>query len=266
MAAVAAGLGKGMVRRIGILALALLGFLILPSEALHARDRLLVFAAVSLQDVLGEIADNYEANGAARPVLSFAASSTLARQIEHGAPAALFISADEEWMDYLEARGKIEKSSRRTLVGNRLAFVTPAGKPRKLEISSTLDLTSFLGGGRLAMGDPQSVPVGRYGRAALRHYGLWDGVARQVIRADNARSALAFVARGEVAAAIVYRTDALAEKAVAIAAEFPVESHPPIRYPVALTRGAGDDARAFLEYLGSNSARRSFARFGFTLS
>lgn len=235
-----------------------------PADA-GARERLLVFAAASLQDVLHEIADDYAASGTARPVLSFAASSTLARQIAHGAPAALFISADEAWMDYLEARGRILPESRRTLLKNSLVLITPAGRGQAVEISRDFDLADFLGGRRLAMGDPDSVPVGRYGRAALQHFGLWDAVARQVVRADNARSALAFVTRGEVGAAIVYRTDALATKGVEIAAEFPAASHPAIRYPVALVTGAGADARAFLQFLGSDQVRRSFERFGFVL-
>lgn len=250
-------------KRILAIFFAVLGLAFHVPGAAHSAERMLVFAAASLQNVLSEIADDYAKGGAERPVLSFAASSTLARQIEHGAPAALFVSADEDWMDYLEARGKIEGASRRTLLGNSLVLITPRGQGRMVEISPTFDLLAFLDGRRLAMGDPAGVPVGRYGQAALRHYGLWDSVARQVVRADNVRSALAFVERGEVAAGIVYKTDALASKGVEIAAEFPAESHPPIRYPVALVKGAGEDAQAFLRYLASDPARRSFHRFGF---
>lgn len=253
-----------MARIFGILALACWALFGMAGEA-TARDRLLVFAAASLQDAMNAIADDYGHAGRARPVLSFAASSALARQIVHGAPAGVFISADEDWMDYLEARGKIDASSRRVLLGNRLVLVTPARDARKVGISRDFDILAFLGGRRLVMGEPASVPVGRYGRAALQHFGLWDAVERRVVRADNARSALAFVARGEVAAAIVYASDALAEDAVAIAAEFPGTSHPPIRYPAALVRGAGEDARAFLAHLSSDAARRRFEQFGFVL-
>lgn len=227
-------------------------------------DAPLVFAAASLTDALDAVADAYAADGGARPRISYASSAALARQIEAGAPAALFASADEAWMDYLAARGLIEPASRVSLLGNRLVLVVPAREARVIEIRAGVDLAAWLGERPLAMADPDSVPAGRYGRAALESLDAWRAVERRVLRAENVRAALAYVERGEAAAGIVYATDANASDRVAVAGEFPSGSHPPISYPVALIAGeATPSARAFFDFLRSPRAAELFRARGF---
>jgi len=236
--------------------------------------RVLVFAAVSLADAVGEIGRAFRARaaaargGAAAQVAvrtSFAASSVLARQIEAGAPADLFVSADPQWMDYLEQRHLLRPGTRHDLIGNRLVLIAPAASPVQLRLAPRADFTRALGNGRLATGDPDSVPVGRYAQAALMQLGAWSEVAPHLVRCENVRAALEFVARGEAALGIVYRTDALAERRVRVVDVFPADSHPPIIYPMALTAGAGADAAAFEEFLESDAAGEIFARQGFRL-
>jgi molybdate transport system substrate-binding protein len=231
-----------------------------------------VFAAASLTDAIGEIAREFTAGGGATgtdsathaPVrTSFAASSVLARQIEAGAPAEVFISADVEWMDYLDARHLLRAGTRRALLGNRLVLIAPEASSVQVTLVPHVDLTAALGGGRLATGDPDSVPVGRYAQAALTRLGVWQQLAPQLVRAENVRAALEYVARGEATLGIVYRTDALAEKRVRIVATFPADSHPPIIYPVALTAGASPGAVAFEAFLASDAARAIFIHYGF---
>jgi molybdate transport system substrate-binding protein len=225
-----------------------------PARAAQDGDgRVLVFAASSLTDVMNALVEAYAAAGGSKPALSFAASAALARQIENGAPASLFISADEQWMDYVAARGLIAADTRVSFLGNALVLISPA-----------FALASALNGGKLAMGDPDSVPVGRYGKTALENLGVWAQLEPHVIRTDNVRVALAFVARGEAAAGIVYATDAASAKNVAVVGAFPESAYPPVSYPVAvMAQNDTPAARAFRDFLLSPAARAVFETFGF---
>ena len=227
------------------------------------QPTLLVFAAASLTNVLGEHSNSWSKSSGVPVKLSFASSSVLARQIEAGSKSDLFISADQEWMDYLQSRNLIEKKSRRNLVGNRLVLIAPADSPMQLKIAPGFDLAGALGKGRLATGDPDTVPVGRYARSALMSLGLWDEIQDRLVRADNVRSAMMFVARGEVPLGIVYTTDALVDPKVRIVDTFPENTHAPITYPGATTKGAGNEAIAFLDYLSGPEASETWRRFGF---
>ena len=227
------------------------------------QDELLVFAAASLTEVLGEIGTVYQADTGKPVKFSFAASSALARQIEAGAQADLFVSADLEWMDYLAERKLIATESRRNVAGNRLVLIAPADSSSRIDLVAGLDLRGALGVGRLALADPDIVPAGRYARAALQALRGWSFVSGRLARAENVRVALAYVATGEAPLGIVYETDARIEPRIRVIGVFPVTSHPAIRYPAAMTRGAGSDARAFLEFLGSPKARAALARHGF---
>lgn len=233
------------------------------SGSTPAPATLLVFAAASLTDVLQEVDAAFTARTGIQVKASFAASSVLAKQIEAGAPADVFFSADGEWMDYLDQRGLLRSGSRRDLLGNALVLIAPADSTLRLKIAPGFDLAGALKGARLATGDPDSVPAGLYARAALTKLGVWEGVADHLVRAENVRAALEYVARGEVPLGIVYRTDALAEKRVRVVDVFPADTHPPITYPLALTSGAKPQASAFSEFLGGESARQMFVRRGF---
>lgn len=215
-----------------------------------------VLAATSLQESLAEVAGTWEAKGHAAPVLSFAASSALARQAGQGAPADLFVSADEAWMDWLEERGLLRPGTRADLLGNRLVLIAPRGQP-----ATGL---AELGSGRLALADPGAVPAGRYAKAALVRLGEWEAVADKVVPAENVRAALALVERGEASLGIVYATDALASERVRVVRELAPDSHPPIRYPVAvLAASTNPDAAAFREFIASDEAMAIFVRHGF---
>lgn len=234
------------------------------ARAEEPDGRARVFAASSLTDALNELGGLYAATGRARPRFNYAASSTLARQIDQGAEADLFLSADEAWMDYLAARGRLVGLSRVRLLSNRLVLIAPADRPLRIEMARGLDLRDALGGGRLAIADPDTVPAGRYARAALQHLGAWEAVARDAVRAENVRAALRFVELGEAAAGVVYRSDALASARIAIAGEFPDTSHPPISYPMALIRGGRVQAAgAFAAFLQGAQAGAVFTRLGF---
>ena len=248
-----------------ILALGLVGASLSPAaRAAAAPDQVLVFAASSLTDVLTELAETYAKAGHAKPAFSFAASSALARQIENGAPAALFISADEQWMDYVAERKLIVPETRASFLGNTLVLVTPADRPLTLDIKPGFPLAKALGSGKLSMGDPDSVPVGKYAKAALENLGVWTQVEPNVIRADNVRVALAFVERGEAVAGIVYATDAALTKKVAVAGTFPEASYPPVSYPIAVVTGRDSPAaRAFRDYVLSAEAKAVFVKYGF---
>ena len=235
--------------------------LVVAAACAQADDRLLVFAAASLKNALDEAAASY----GKKVVASYGASSTLARQIENGAPADVFISADLEWMDYLEKKRLLAPGTRRDLLGNRLVLVSPVINPLRLEPSAGFPLAKALGSGRLAIADPQSVPAGKYARAALQKLGVWNEVAARLAPADNVRGALAFVARGEAPLGIVYATDAREEPRVVVAGVFPEDSHPPIVYPAALLRGARPGARELLDFLASPAARAIFGKHGFAL-
>ncbi|MBA4757358.1 molybdate ABC transporter substrate-binding protein [Sphingosinicella sp.] len=248
-------------RTVFLVLLALLGAD--PARAQSAAP--VVLAAASLQEALSEAADAWARQRHPRPVLSFAGSSALARQIEAGAPADLFISADEAWMDRLEQRSLLAPGSRRVIAGNRLVLIAPSDSPVKLRIAKGFPLARALGSGRLAMADPAAVPAGRYARAALEALGVWAAVEPRVVRSENVRATLALVERGEAPLGIVYATDAAASRKVRVVGVFPASSHPPIRYPAARLRTAkAKDAPAFLAFLGSRQARVIFARHGFS--
>ena len=223
-----------------------------------------VLAAASLQEALTAAADRWVAKGHERPVISFAASSALARQVEAGAPADLFASADEQWMDHVAAAGFLAPGTRAPFLTNRLVLVAPAASRISLPIRPAFPLARALGDGRLAMGDPDAVPAGIYGKAALASLGVWPQVAAKVARAESVRAALALVARGEAPLGVVYATDARAEPRVRVVGVFPAPSHPPIIYPLARLRRSGSaDAGPFRRFLLSGEGKAIFRRFGF---
>ena len=239
----------------------LLALLPLPAFAADVT----VFAAASLADALKEIAANYKKASGKEVALSLAASSQLARQIEGSSGADIFISADLDWMDYLDRKGLIARDTRENLLGNRLVLVAARQAKVNLPIAPHFDLAGALKGGRLAMADPQSVPAGKYGRAALTALGVWNSVAGHIANAENVRAALAFVARGEAPLGIVYETDSKADPNVKMVGVFPENTHPPILYPVALVKDARPQARSFLSYLSAPASRAVFEKDGFTV-
>lgn len=228
-----------------------------------APGGVLVFAAASLANVLGELDKAFTAQTGIHVTSSLAASSTLAKQIEAGAPAGVFFSADLQWMDYLQQRGLLRAGSRRDLVGNSLVLIAPSGSSLRVRIGPGFDVSRLLGNGRLAVADPDSVPAGIYAREALKKLGVWNSVSSRLVRAENVRAALEYVARGDAPLGIVYRTDALVEKRVRVVGEFPADSHPPIVYPVALTRNASPAATRYLAFITSAEARPIFRKWGF---
>jgi len=259
--------------RLLVCALALAGF-----NVAHAQDAspatkteastksVVVFAAASLKNALDGIAKDWEAKTGNKATLAFAASSAAAKQIESGAPADLFISADLKWMDWLAERKLIDPASRKSLLGNALVLIAPADATASLKIEKGFKLAEALGDGRLAMGEPKSVPAGIYGQAALASLGVWDQVSAKVAGAENVRAALAFVARGEAPLGIVYATDAKSEPKVKVVDTFPADSHPPIIYPAALTTSsANPEAKAFLAFLSSPDATKLFEAEGFVI-
>ncbi|MBW8744822.1 MAG: molybdate ABC transporter substrate-binding protein [Sphingomonas sp.] len=244
-------------RRLLLLLLALLG-----APAFAAPP--LVLAAASLQESLNAAADAWAARHHARPVLSFASSSVLAKQIDAGAPADIFISADEPWMDDVARHGLVKAGTRISFLANSLVLVAPAASAKPVVIKPDFPLARLLGDGKLAMGEVSSVPAGKYGKEALTNLGVWDAVASHVAGADNVRSALALVERGEVPFGIVYATDAYASKGVKIVGVFPASSHAPITYPIALlTASTSPDAEGFRRFLISGAGKAIFKRYGF---
>lgn len=237
---------------------------VLAPIAAYAAD-ITVFAAASLGDSLTEIEKSWAAQTGHDAALDFAASSLLARQIEASGGADIFISADRDWMDYLDRRNLIESRSRRDLLGNHLVLIEPAASHVRIALSHGFDLLSELQGGRLAIADPAFVPAGKYGRAALVTLGIWNSLADHLAKAENVRVALAYVARGEAPFGIVYTTDALSEPRVRIAATFPDSSHPPIVYPAALIRNFRPLAAQFLQYMSSPRASTIFLKNGFVV-
>jgi molybdate transport system substrate-binding protein len=249
----------------GIALALLLAAAIAPYARAAERGTVTVFAAASLTDALGKIGQAYEAAGHGRAVFNFAASSVLARQIEASGGADMFMSADTDWMDYLDSRGLLAPGTRTNLLGNRLVLIAPRDSTVSLTIGRGFDLAGALRGGRLAIADPDSVPAGKYGRTALTQLGVWNGVADRVVQAENVRVALAYVARGEAPLGIVYTTDALAEPKVRIVGTFPANTHLPIVYPAALTRDAGPGGAAFLRFLSGREATAIFRAAGFII-
>ncbi len=225
----------------------------------------MVFAAASLTDTLEEIGALYGRESGKRVGFSFAASMTLARQIELSTGPDIFISADAESMDYLDQRGRIAKATRGDLLGNRLVLIAPAGSNVTLAMGPRMKIAEALAGGRLAMANVDTVPAGRYGKSALTALGVWDGLASRLAQGEDVRSALSYVARGEAPLGIVYATDARVEPRVRVVATFPENTHPPIVYPAALTSEARPDAAPFLAYLRGPQARAVFERAGFTV-
>jgi molybdate transport system substrate-binding protein len=254
---------------LGLAALALAGGLGLglPTRpALAQAKPALVFAAASLKNALDEIARQYEKETGKKVTISYGASSALAKQIEAAAPADLFISADLDWMDYLQTRKLIKMDTRGNMLGNRLVLVAPKDSKASIKIGPGLPLVELLGGGRLAMADPKAVPAGKYGRAALESLGVWQAVEPRVASAENVRAALALVSRGEAPLGIVYQTDAAADPHVKIVSTFPEDTHPPIIYPAALTgTSTNGDAAAFLAYMRAPGARPAWEKQGFTV-
>jgi molybdate transport system substrate-binding protein len=225
----------------------------------------LVFAAASLQTAIDTLAPAILADTGVSVRASYAASSALARQIDQGAPADLFISADTDWMDDLERRGGIRVDTRVNLLGNRLVLIAPAGRQPSLAIGPGFLLAEAIGSGRLALADPDVVPAGKYARAALEELGVWSSVASRVAAAENVRAALLLVARGEVPLGIVYNSDAKADARVVLVDVFPRTTHPPIVYPVAVTARAAspDGAARVLAFLQGTTAARVFVEQGF---
>lgn len=240
--------------------------LFLATSAAAAGD-VSLFATASTTNVMTEIGDLFAARGQGSVKASFAASSTLAKQIEQEAPAQVFLSADTAWMDYLESKGLITPHSRHDLLGNSLVLIVPDdSRTTAVSIEKGFPLVALLGDGRLASGDPDHVPAGRYARQALDTLGVWTAVEAKLARVGSVRAALALVERGEVPFGIVYATDAAISKKVRVVGTFPAASHDPIVYPVALVAGKETPtARAFLDFLQGADARAVFIRSGFTI-
>lgn len=238
-----------------------------PLAAARAQSgSLVIFAAASLKNALDEIAADWTKAGKPAPRISYAASSALARQMEAGAPADLFISADLDWMDYVEKKDLIRKDTRFNLLGNKIVLIAPKDATARIDVKQGFDLAKALAGGKLAMGNVDAVPAGKYGKAALEKLGAWDGVKNEIAQADSVRAALLLVARGEAPLGIVYSTDAAAEPNVKIVGAFPDDSHPPIIYPAAIAKDSKNpDAQAFLALLKSGTARPAFEKQGFTV-
>ena len=247
-------------------AIVLIALLVAPLAHAATDDRgPVLLAAASMQEAMTAAADAWAARGHPRPILSFAGSSALARQIKAGAPADLFLSADEEWMDDVARAGLLAPRSRADIAGNRLVLITPKAKPVQLRIGRGMPIARALGDGRLAMADPDSVPAGKYGKAALTALGVWAQVANKIARGDNVRAALALVERGEVPLGIVYATDARASKGVALVGVFPTGSHAPIRYPLARLKTSGHrDTEGLRRFLLSPAGKAILARYGFS--
>jgi len=226
----------------------------------------IVFAAASLKTALDSVGTQWTATNGTRVTFSYAASGALAKQIENGAPADLFVSADLKWMDLAAAKNLIKPESRVSLLSNALVLIAPADTTATLKIEPGFKLADAIGTGKLATGDPKSVPVGSYAQAALTNLGVWDAVSPKIAGTENVRAALAFVARGEAPFGIVYRTDAHAEPSVKIVDTFPADSHPPIIYPFALTASSKNPAAAeFLAFLKTTPATKIFQAEGFTV-
>ena len=240
----------------------------LASTAARAQDDagLTVFAAASLKEALDDAAAAYRKQTGVPVRVSYAASSALARQIEQGAPADVFFSADLEWMDYLQQRNRLDVATRRSLLGNRLVLIAPRASKAQVDLKRPATLLAALGDGRLAVGQTRTVPAGKYAKASLESLSLWNGVRPRLAESESVRAALMLVARGETPLGIVYASDAKAEPGVRVVATFPEDSHPPIVYPVAALRGArAAQAARFVQWLGSPAADALFTKRGFAV-
>ena len=263
--------GRTARRHVGVVLGALLGLAAAVAGAgdvapAAATPTLVVFAAASLTEALDAVDGAFTARTHILVKVSYAASSVLAKQIEAGAPADVFFSADREWMDHAEQHGALRAGTRRDVLGNDLVLIAPADSTLQLRIAPGFALAAALSGRRLACADPDSVPAGLYARAALTSLGVWAAVQARLARAENVRTALAYVARGEAPLGIVYGTDAQAEKRVRVVGVFPEQTHPPIVYPAALTGTARPQAQAYLKFLSEPAALQIFRRYGFTIA
>jgi molybdate transport system substrate-binding protein len=248
------------------LALILIG--ITPTIAMAApaaSSSITVFAAASMKNALDEVNGAFRRETGIKVTTSYAASSALMKQIENGAPADVFLSADRDWMDYGAQRKLINNDSRVDLLGNRLVLIVPKeSRIRDVIIGPGFDLAQLAGDGRIVTGDMRAVPVGKYAKAALETLGAWESARPKFAMTENVRAALTLVARGEATLGIVYATDAKVEPNVKIVGTFPADSHPPIVYPVALTPAAGAEAAQYLAFLRSRAAKAIFEAYGFT--
>jgi len=227
---------------------------------------LVVFAAASLKNALDAVNAQWQKETGKKAIISYAASSALAKQIEQGAPAQMFISADLDWMDYVAQKNLIKPDTRSNLLGNRIVLIAPKDNAQPIEIKAGFDLAKALGDGRLAMANVDAVPAGKSGKAALEKLGAWATVSSKVAQAENVRAALLLVSRGEAPAGIVYQTDAAADANVKVIGVFPEDAHPRIIYPIALTANADHpDAKDFLAYIKSAKAKPVFEAQGFTV-
>jgi molybdate transport system substrate-binding protein len=236
------------------------------SAPASAEERsLTVFAAASMKNAIDDIDAAFTSKTGIRIVASYGASSALAKQIEQGAPADIFLSADTDWMDYAAAKKTINEATRTNLLGNTIVLIAPRdSKIDKIAIGPHFDLAGLAGQGRIATGDVNAVPVGKYAKAALEKLGAWQAAAAKFAMAESVRAALALVARGEAVLGIVYATDAPVEPGVKIIGTFPPDSHPPVVYPVAATSSAKAGAADYLAFLRSSQAKVIFERYGFS--
>jgi molybdate transport system substrate-binding protein len=228
-----------------------------------SADTITVFAAASLKEALDAAAKPFEAATGNKVSVSYAGSNALAKQIEAGAPATLFISADLDWIDYVEKRGLTLPGTRKDLLGNDLVLIAPAAATAAVKIAPGFDLAAALGGGRLALANPDSVPAGKYAKAALTKLGAWQGVETHIAPAENVRAALALVSRAEAPLGIVYRTDAMADNGVRVVDVFPEGSHPPIVYPMVQLKGANAATARLAEHLAAPAMHATWERYGF---
>lgn len=258
-----------LTRRIFTAALA--GLSLLAAAAMAPRraaadEPVVVFAAASMKNALDDAAASWRKATGKQARISYAASNTLAKQIEQGAPADIFLSADLDWMDYAAGHNLIRPDTRVNLLANRIVLIAPQGEAKSVALQPGLDFAKLLGGGRLAMGNVDAVPAGRYGKAALEKLGAWDGVKDKIAQAESVRAALLLVSRGEAPYGIVYQTDAAADPGVSIVGTFPEDSHPPIIYPIAITASSKNpDAAAFLSFLRSDAVRPAFEKQDFAV-
>lgn len=234
-------------------------------QAATAKDTVIVFAAASMKNALDKLSAEWQEKTGHAVKVSYAASSTLAKQLEQDAPAGIFISADLDWMNYVTKKNLIKPDSRSDLLGNRLVLVGPKDSKVSIDLKPGADLAKALDGGRLAVGNVDSVPAGKYGKAALTKLGIWDSVSDKLAQAESVRAALVLVSRGEAPLGIVYKTDAAADPNVKIIATFPADSHAPIIYPIALTTKSSEAASAFVSFLKSPEAAPAFEAEGFTV-
>ena len=252
-------------RRHALLSLVAIGLAFAGGPARAQDKSITVFAAASMKNALDDINAAFLKATGTKVTASYAASSALAKQLEQGAPADIFASADLEWMDYSATKKTIKDDTRVNLLDNKLVLIAPAdSKIENVALTANFDLAKLVGDGRIATGEVNSVPVGKYAKGALEKLGLWASVEKKFAMADNVRAALALVARGEAVLGIVYETDAKVEKNVKIVGAFPAHSHAPIVYPVAATISAKPEAAAYLAFLRSGTAKAVFEQYGFT--